>query len=314
MAHYLQVVQRLKGPVVPLNICFTDDDEVDYPTMRKYVDWLCKQKVPVLMLTYGSSEYSWLSDDDVWRLTAELAEEVAGRSLFVTSTGFWPPKVCRKFLKHAEKSRADAVKVQINVFPMSNAGLDKGELFLSYYDQIQDSSAIPLVLWCNSMGQSPVPVDIIAELARRPQVVGVKNDDEQFYYYYDLIRATTDQNFAVISGGQMRNFVYGYQIGSAAYLCTVAPFRPDIALKFYNLLVARRFDEAWQMVFRYEEPWLKTADEMNWLRSIKSALNLYGLFPNNRLGGRGRPHTADEREKIRKCLERVFGPIEKVDL
>ena len=60
------VTERLKGPVVPLNICFTDDDEVDFPTMRKYVNWLCEQKVPVLLLTYGSSEYYWLSDDDIW--------------------------------------------------------------------------------------------------------------------------------------------------------------------------------------------------------------------------------------------------------
>ena len=68
------------------------------------------------------------------------------------------------------------------------------------------------------------------------------------------------------------------------------------------------------MVFRYEEPWLKTAGEMDWLLSIKSALNLYGLFSNNRPGGMGRSHSTDEREKIRQCLESVFGPIEKLDL
>ena len=152
------VTERLKGPVVPLNICFTDDDEVDFPTMRKYVNWLCEQKVPVLLLTYGSSEYYWLSDDDIWRLTAELAEETAGRSLFITSTAWWPPKVCRKFLKHAEKSGADAVKVQINLGIMIKAGPAKVEVFRSYHDQVQDASPIPLLLWCNSKG-SPIPVE-----------------------------------------------------------------------------------------------------------------------------------------------------------
>ena len=314
MAKKLSVTERLKGPVVPINMCFTETNEVDFPAMRKYVNWLCEQKVPVLLLTYGSSEYCWLSDDDIWRLTAELAEEIAGRSLFITSTGWWAPKVCRQFLKHAEKSGADAVKVQINMFIISSAGPAKGEVFLSYHDQIQDAAAIPLVLWCNSGGTGAVPVDAVAELAKRPQIVGVKNDEDPFYYYYDLIRSTAGQDFAVISGGTMRNFVYGYQVGAAAYLCTVAPFRPDIALKFYNLLLARRFDEAWKMVFRYEDPWIKTAGEMNWLLSMKSALNLYGLFPSNRPGGMGRSHNADELEKIRQCLESVFGPIDKFDL
>ena len=56
------------------------------------------------------------------------------------------------------------------------------------------------------------------------------------------------------------------------------------------------------------------AVSMNWLLSIKSALNLHGLFPNGRLGGRWQTQTADEQEKIQQCLERVFGPIEKVDI
>ena len=34
MERAIQVLQRLKGPVVPLNICFTGDNEIDYPAPR----------------------------------------------------------------------------------------------------------------------------------------------------------------------------------------------------------------------------------------------------------------------------------------
>lgn len=314
MERGVQVVERLKGPVVPINVCFTEDDEVDYAAMRKYVNWLCDQRVPVLLLTYGSSEFSMLGDEDIWRLTAEVAEVNAGRSAFIASTGWWPPRICRKFLQHADKVGADTVKVQINPWVMTNAP-DKRGAFLRYYEQILDAAGVPLTLWCNSFGQTPVPVDAIAELAQRPNVVALKNDDDPFYYYYDLIRATRDFRFAVISGGQMRNFVFGYQLGSPAYLCTVAPFRPDIALEFYDVLTAGRYDDAWAMVFRYEEPWLKFASDLGWLETLKSAFTLYGLFPNNRMcppckGG----HTEEQREQVRQALERVFGPIEKVGL
>ena len=308
MAKELSVTKRLKGPVVPLNICFTDDDEVDFSAMRKYVNWLCEQKVPVLMLTYGSSEFSSLTEEEIWRLTAELAEEVSGRSVFIASTDWCWPGRCREFLKHAEESGVDAVKIQ------THPGLEMNrKVLLEYFDYILDAASIPLLLWSPAMPTS-FPVDVASELAKRPQIVGIKNDGDQFYDYYDLIRAAAGQDFAVISGGQMRNFVYGYQLGSAAYLCTVAPFRPDIALEFYNLLIARRFDDAWQMVFSYEELWLKTACELNWLLSIKSAMNLYGLFPNNRLRCPNVSHTTEQREKVRQCLDSVFGPIEKVDL
>ncbi len=308
MSRAVTVFERLKGPVVPLNLCFTADGEIDYPVMRKYVNWLCEQKAPVLLLTYGSSEFDWISDEDLWRLTAELAEAVAGRSLFISATKFWTPAVCRKFLKHADQVGADAVKIQIN--PMQA----EREAFLNYHHRVLDAAQIPLLLWCNNAGKPPVTVDVVAELARHPQIVGVKNDDDQFYYYYDLIRATQGQHFAVISGGQMRNFVFGYQIGSPAYLCTVAPFRPDVANEFYQILVQRRFDDAWAMVFRYEEPWLKLASEMGWLRSIKSAIHLHGLFPNNSVFPVRQPHTHAELEKIRQCLETAFGGIRKAHL
>ena len=54
MNKYDSARERLKGPVVPINVCFTDGDAVDYAATRKYVGWLCQQKVPVLLLTYGS--------------------------------------------------------------------------------------------------------------------------------------------------------------------------------------------------------------------------------------------------------------------
>lgn len=302
MDRSIRVLERLKGPVVPINVCFDEDDALNYGAVRKYVNWLCEQRVPVLLLTYGSSEFASLTDEEIWRLTAEVAEANAGRSLFIASTGWWPPAKCREFLKHADRAGADAVKVQIH--PWLGA---KHEVIVGYFDRIQDAAPIPLLLW---VVQPSVPVEVVAELAERPQIVGMKNDGDPFYYYYDVLRATAGKNFAVISGGQMRNFAFGHQLGSPAYLCTVAPFRPDISLQFYQLLVAGQYHQAWEIVRRYEDPWLKLAIELEWLCSIKSALYLYGLYPTNRLRSPRLSHTPEQCERIRRCLEQVFGPIQ----
>jgi 4-hydroxy-tetrahydrodipicolinate synthase len=308
------VAERLHGPIVPLNICFTASGEVDFAAMGRYADWLCAQGVPVLLLTYGSSEYAWLSDEDIYRLTADIAEAVAGRSCFVTSSSFWPAKVCAGFLRHAEGVGADAVKVQINMWGMGGAGAQKPALLRTYFDEAGAGSAIPLLLWCNSAGGEPLPVDLVAEMAARDRVVGLKNDDHPFYYYYDLCRATQDEDFAVWSGGQMRNFVLGHQLGSAGYLCTTAPFRPDVALQFYNTLTSGDTAGAWETVARYEDPWLSAASEIGWLRAIKTALFLHGLVPSDRVGGTWAEGTSNEREAVGRTLERVFGRIENVGL
>ena len=294
------VHERLKGPVVPINVCFNEDGTVNHDAVAKYVDWLCREKTTVLLLTGGSSEYASLRDQEVWELTATVAKAAAGRSLFVTSTAFWKPSLTREFLKHADTVGADAVKVQINPgLPMTREVLNR------YFDQIDGASDIPLLLW--TITEPRFPVEIAAELAKRSNIVGMKNDGDQFYDYYDLIRATSDQRFAVVSGGQMRNFIFGYQVGSPAYLCPIAPFRPRVALQFYQLLVERRYEDAWQFVFRYEEPFLQWAIDLDWLAVMKSAVMLQGLYPNNLPGPPKPPPPPELLEQVRTKLKEIFG-------
>ena len=295
------VLRRLKGPVVPINICFYDDGTVNFDAVAEYVNWLCEHQAPILLLTYGSSEFAALTEEDVWKLTEVVGRANAGRSLFIASSGWWPARKTRRFLAHAEAAGADAVKIQIHVwFPKTK------ECYLPYYDALEGASALPLLIW----GHSPpsVPLEVITALAQREYVVGIKNDGDPFYEYYDMIRATRDMHFAVVSGGQMRNFMLGYPLGAAAYLCPIAPFRPDIALEFYRCLTEDRFRDAWQMVFRYEEPWLKAALGVDWLFAMKTAIRAQGVnYPNPNPASVKIKNPAEQEKKIRKALKDIFG-------
>lgn len=300
MSRAAGVVDRLKGPVVPVNVCFAADDSIDYDAMRRYVDWLCEQRIPVVLLTYGSSEFAALSAEEIWKLTELFARTVAGRSLFVTSTGYWSIDECRRFLRHADAAGADAVKVQINPW----LGQER-EVLVGYFDAIRGAAGIPLLLW--GAWPDPYPIAAVRELAARDEVVGIKNDGDPFYAYYDLLRATADERFAVISGGQMRNFMFGHPLGGAAWLCTVAPFRPDLALRFYGHLQAGEVEAAWGMVERYEDRWLPVAVEHGWLESVKAAMELHGLVPNARLRRPRRSLEGAAREAVRATVRQVFG-------
>ena len=134
------------------------------------------------------------------------------------------------------------------------------------------------------------------ELAQRPHIIGMKNDGDQFYTYYDLIRRRRAISASgVISGGQMRNFAFGYPLGSPAYLCTVAPFRPDIANAFYHALTSGDAAGAWDLVYRYEEPWLQWAIKHNWLGFHKSGYPIERTLPQPPL--RAAPSSAGARTR-----------------
>ena len=293
MSRANDVVQRTRGPVVPLNICFDADGSADFGAVRSYVDWLCENGAPVLLLTYGSSEYAYLSDDDVWRLTAEIAEVSAGRALFVAATGWWNVPRCRDYMKHADAVGADAVKVQVH--PNYPAARDE---YLRLFDLIETASDIPLWLL-----DPPLTTGI--ELAARDNVVGAKVHDTS--EYHTMTRETLDLDFATVCAGQMRSMVFGYLLGSPAYLCTIAPFAPRIAFDFFTELEARRFDEAMAMACRYEDPWLKEAVEIGWVHAIKEAIRQRGLYPN---GDPCQPQpatTPEQKARVAKIIEDVFG-------
>ena len=108
---------RLRGPIVPLNLCFAEDGNPDHAAIARYVDYLaasCEGNPPVLLLTYGSSEFPCLSREDIYAVTQTVAEANAGRALCVASTGFWTPGESAAFLEHADAVGCDAVKVQIS--------------------------------------------------------------------------------------------------------------------------------------------------------------------------------------------------------
>ena len=86
-----QVLQRMKGPVVPINVCFNADGTINYDAVGAYINWLCEEKTPVLLLTYGSSEFASISDEELWKLTETVASATDGRSLCIASTSYWKP-------------------------------------------------------------------------------------------------------------------------------------------------------------------------------------------------------------------------------
>ena len=299
---------RLRGPVVPLNICFNDDGTVDYASVCNYVDWLCTQKAPVILLTYGSTEFTWLTDEDLWELTAAVGRAIDGRSLYVTSTGFWPVRKARQFLKHADAAGADAVKVQISGWDPPSAAVIK-----AYFDDLGSAGTdIPMLMWWHPVRHfAMLPPDLaqtFIELAKRPDIIGIKNDGDAFYDYYTLARGMSDSNCAVVSGGLMRNFLTGYPHGSPAYLCPIAPFCPQIANQFYNHVRNGRTDEAWDIVYNYEDPLMHAAQNVNWLVLMKSAVMMLGFYPNNRVGNPTQMcATGEELEKIQSVYSDLFG-------
>lgn len=270
-----RIYQNVKGPVVPINIPFDKNFDIDFPCLEKYINFLCTSGIKTILLTYDSSEITNLTEKEVFDLTKSIADVNQKRAVFISSTPFWWLKKSMDYIHFAAETGVDAVKIQVN----PRIRISEDEL-VNYVNTIAEQSSIPIFTWSGTKPGFSKPM--IQKLAAIPKVVGIKNDSDPFDDYYNYIR-NGSSDFVVMSGGQMRNFVFGYQFGSQAYLCTISPFLPEIGLKFYKNLCEYAYDSAVDIVCKYEEPLLALLKKSSpgWLQVIKTLLFLSGHFKTN---------------------------------
>ena len=142
---------RMKGPVVPLNLCFDETGALDHQAVAAYVDWLSEQGAPILMLTYGSSEFACLDDEDIWAVTETVGQACAGRAFCIGGTGFWKAAKTRDYLAHAQAVGMDAVKVQVHPY-LGNTT----PVLINYFDALEGAADIPLL----AVGRRPAPLPL----------------------------------------------------------------------------------------------------------------------------------------------------------
>lgn len=273
---------KITGPVVPLNIPFKQDESIDYNALEKYVDFLASKKVPTIILTNGSSEYASLCDDEIYEITKVVAVANAGRSIFVGATKSWSIKRSIEYIEFAKECGAQSVKIQPPFF--GNGGKIDQDNLLDYYKRINQLTILPL--WAYTMPVANRHPGIKASTWKYivedcTNVYAMKTDAEMMFGYYDLIQAA-GKKAMIVSGGQMKTMIYGWPLGSRAYLCPIAFFMPEISLRFTNCMKNGSLDEAIHIIHTFEDRIIGMCTKIDWLALSKGMLYTSGLFPTPR--------------------------------
>lgn len=278
---YLAIAKRLRGPLAPVLVPFTEDEEVDYQSLARWIDWLGENHVPVMWTTGGTSEMMSLTEDEIFRITKTIAEANKGRVFFIASTGpTWPVSKCVEFVRFAKECGVDAVKVQINW-----QGGPKPDGIMKFYGQIAESTDLPLLAY--TVGQPGMSVDLLMKIIETyPQFMGIKNDTDDEYRQSEYLNAVPP-GFAIITGGMMRPFVLGHLFGQRCYADSYAIYKPSIALDFVELMEGGRMSEAIEHIKRYELPWSDLTflgrHKLDAKATMKTILWLQGHFTTNHM-------------------------------
>lgn len=160
-----------KGSITALITPFSQDGAIDEKAFQSFVDWQLKQGTTGVVPVGTTGESPTLSHAEHHRVV-ELALEVAkGRGPVIAGTGSNSTAEAVSLTRHAQNAGADAALV---VTPYYNKPTQKG--LYAHYKAVHDATDIPIVIY-NIPGRSIVDmnVDTMAELAKLPRIVGVKD-------------------------------------------------------------------------------------------------------------------------------------------
>ena len=244
-----QTRAALSGPWPSVRTPFTREGEIDFAALRGHLDFLLAAKAKAIVLTWGDSLFSILTEDEIARLAKEVVQHVRKRALVVAADGSWWTKKTLEFANYCARLGADLLMVK----PPDWAGSTTLDTLVAHYRAV--SQEIPVMLVTNYLGSRGMAfgLDLCKRLREEvPGVVAVKDDvGGEFACKMCLL---THDRWALGAGGQKQNHMLLLPYGVDGYRSTFVTFKPEIAWRYWAAVEANDLTAAAAVIRDYDMP------------------------------------------------------------
>lgn len=263
------------GLYVPTVAFFNSDDSVDVETTRKHATWLVDAGVAGLVTHGSNGEAVHLDRDErkqITKATREAIDSTSRRGLpLIVGCG-------AQSTRETTQLCVDAAQVggtHALILPPSYYGglLNMGQI-TSHFQAVADASPIPLVIYnfpapCGGLDLSS---DVILELAKHDNIVGVKLTCGNTGKLARIVAGTKGTSFAVY-GGSVDFTIQTLSVGGHGIIGGLGNVAPRTCLEVIKLWKAGKTDAATEVqavVARGDWAAIKGG-----FISVKAALNKY---------------------------------------
>ena len=250
---------------------FTRDGAIDFDSLRGLVELGIDGGSTTMLLTYGDSLFSLLTDDEVAEVTRVVAEQTAGRAAVVAADRIWWTGKTVAFARYAREVGADLLMV----LPPDWAGSCTADTLVAHYSAAADE--IPVMVVTNVFSRSHgLGLEVLRRLRdEAPGVVAIK--DDLVGVFARKMALLLHGHWAIISGGQKQNHFDLIHYGCDGYLSTLVTFAPQITQAYWKAVQAKELDAAAGIIRDYDMPYFEYV--LNVVGSFDAALHgTYELF------------------------------------
>jgi 4-hydroxy-tetrahydrodipicolinate synthase len=163
-------MEPIVGSIVALVTPMLEDGSVDYPTLRKLIDWHIAEGTDCIGVVGTTGESPTVSVDEHCEIIRVAAEHAAGRVPVMAGAGGNSTAEAIELSKYAKAVGADCT---LQVVPYYNKPSQEG--IYRHFRAIAEAVQIPVVLY-NVPGRTVADMqhDTVLRLAQVPGIVGIK--------------------------------------------------------------------------------------------------------------------------------------------
>jgi len=189
-------IRSIQGSIPALITPMLTDGQVDYPTLRKLIDWHVTEGTDALVIVGTSGESPTVTVDEHREILRVSVEQAAKRIPIIAGCGANSTAEAIELAKFAESIGADA---QLQVVPYYNKPTQEG-LFQHFKAIAEATPKLPVILY-NVPGRTVADLqhDTVLRLAQVPGIIGIKEATGNIERAQWLIR-DLPKSFAVFSG------------------------------------------------------------------------------------------------------------------
>ena len=185
----------ITGSIVALITPMLPDGSVDYPALRKLIDWHIAEGTDCIGVVGTTGESPTVSAQENCEIIRVAVEQAAGRVPIMAGCGSNCTAEAIEFARFAKSVGADC---QLQVVPYYNKPTQEG--MVQHFKAIAQAVELPMILY-NVPGRSvaDMSVETTLRLAQVPGIVGIKEATGNIDRAQWLIREAPE-GFAIYSG------------------------------------------------------------------------------------------------------------------
>jgi len=185
----------LTGSIVALITPMQEDGSVDYPSLRKLIDWHIAEGTDCIGVVGTTGESPTVNVEEHCEIIRVSVEQAAKRVPIMAGCGANSTAEAIELARFAKKVGADS---QLQVVPYYNKPTQEGQYL--HFKAIAEAVELPLILY-NVPGRSVADMahDTVMRLAQVPGIVGIKEATGNIERAQWLIKEAP-KGFAIYSG------------------------------------------------------------------------------------------------------------------